>query len=92
MLDGAVEAARLVGNVHGLAWNLLSRANGGARRRRHRDGAHHGAGERRPRRATAERPSAAYAAVALATARLETGDAGRAADLLIESAGGDELR
>ena len=26
VLDGAVEAARLVGNVHGLAWNLLNRA------------------------------------------------------------------
>src|SRR6185436_8912623 len=39
-----------------------------------------------------ESPVTAWAAVALATAVLEKGDASRAAELLVTCAGGDELR
>ena len=92
VLDGAVEAARLLDNVQGLAWNLLNRAMAAS-----------AAGNVELALATAEEsaelarhldggPVPAYSAVALAGPLLETGRAGRAADLLLKSAGGEELR
>jgi ATP/maltotriose-dependent transcriptional regulator MalT len=92
VLDGAVEAARVVGNVQGLAWNLFNRSF-----------AAFAAGDLELARATAEEsvelaksldpgPVTAWAAVALANALLESGDATRAADLLVSSVGGEELR
>jgi DNA-binding NarL/FixJ family response regulator len=91
LLDGAVEAARLLDNVQGLAWNLLNRAMAAS-----------AAGDVELALATAEEstelakdldegPVSAYAAVALAGALLDNGRPGPAADALLESAGGEEL-
>ena len=92
VLDGAVEAARLVGNVQGLAWNLFNRSF-----------AAFGAGDIELALSTAHEsvelartlepgPVSAWAAVALAAALHESGDSVRARDLLATSAGGEELR
>ncbi len=92
VLDGAVEAARLVGNVQGLAWNLFNRSF-----------AAFGAGDIELALSTAHEsvelartlepgPVSAWAAVALAAALHESGDSARARDLLATSAGGEELR
>jgi DNA-binding NarL/FixJ family response regulator len=92
VLDGAIAAARLVDNPQGLAWNLFNRSY-----------AAHAAGDIDLALATAKEafdlaqqldpgPVPAHAAVALAYARFETGHAERAAELLVEFAGGNELR
>jgi len=92
VMDGAVEAARLVDSEFSLAFNLLNRAMTALAA-----GDFHGAS------ACAEEstelashlepgPVSAWSAVALATVLLEAGDASRAADLMVASAGGEELR
>ena len=92
MLDGAIAAARLMDNPQGLAWNLFNRSY-----------AAFAAGDIDLALATAKEafdlaqeldpgPVPAHAAVALAYARLETGHAERCAELLVEFAGGNELR
>ncbi len=92
VLDGAIAAARLVDNPQGLAWNLFNRSY-----------AAFAAGDIDLALATAIEafdlaqqldpgPVPAHAAVALAYARLETGHAERSAELLVEYAGGNELR
>jgi ATP/maltotriose-dependent transcriptional regulator MalT len=92
VLDGAIAAARLVDNPQGLAWNLFNRSY-----------AAFAAGDIDLALATAKEafdlaqqldpgPVPAHAAVALAYARLETGHAERCAELLVEFAGGNELR
>ena len=92
VLDGAIAAARLVDNPQGLAWNLFNRSY-----------AAFAAGDIDLALATAKEafdlaqqldpgPVPAHAAVALAYARLETGHAERSAELLVEFAGGNELR
>src|SRR3954447_16794044 len=92
VLDGAIAAARLVDNPQGLAWNLFNRSY-----------AAFAAGDIDLALETAKEafalaqqldpgPVPAHAAVALAYARLETGHAERSAELLVEYAGGDELR
>jgi len=92
VLDGAIAAARLVDNPQGLAWNLFNRSY-----------AAFAAGDIDRALATAEEafdlaqqldpgPVPAHAAVALAYACLETGHPERCAELLVEHAGGDELR
>jgi DNA-binding CsgD family transcriptional regulator len=90
VLDGAVEAARLVDNPHGLVWNLLSRSLAGF-----------AAGDVDVALATGEEAvdvarrldastASAWAAVALATAQLGTDRAARATELLIASGGIDQ--
>jgi DNA-binding NarL/FixJ family response regulator/RecA/RadA recombinase len=92
VLDGAIAAARLVDNPQGLALNLFNRSY-----------AAFAAGDVDLALATAKEafelaqqldpgPIPAHAAVALAYARLETGHAERCAELLVEFAGGNELR
>jgi DNA-binding CsgD family transcriptional regulator len=92
LFDGAVEAARLAGNVRSLAWNLFNRSFAALV-----------AGELDVALATAEEsselmedmdhgPSSAFAAAALASALLEMGQAGRSVDVLLTRAGGEELR
>ena len=92
VLDGAIAAARLVDNPQGLAWNLFNRSY-----------AAFAAGDIDQALATAKEafdlaqqldpgPVPAHAAVALAYARLETGHPERSAELLVEHAGGHELR
>ncbi len=92
VFDGAVEGARLLENAEGLAWNLLNRSLAAL-----------AAGDLDTARATAQESVdlardldegvvSAHGAWALAAALLETGEADRAADLLVGSAGGEELR
>ena len=92
VLDGAIAAARLVDNPQGLAWNLFNRSY-----------AAFAAGDIDLALATAIEafdlaqqldagPVPAHAAVALAYARFETGHPERCAELLVEFAGGNELR
>jgi DNA-binding NarL/FixJ family response regulator len=92
VLDGAIAAARLVDNPQGLAWNLFNRSY-----------AAFAAGDIDQALETAKEafdlaqqldpgPVPAHAAVALAYARFETGHPERSAELLIEYAGGNELR
>jgi ATP/maltotriose-dependent transcriptional regulator MalT len=92
VLDGAIAAARLVDNPQGLAWNLFNRSY-----------AAFAAGDIDLALATAKEafdlaqeldpgPVPAHAAVALAYARLETGHPELSAELLVEHAGGKELR
>ncbi len=91
LLEGSIEAARLLGNTHALVWNLLSRSAAALRRgdvelalataqesvdlSRHADSNFH----------------AAEAAADLAAALLETGQPQPAVEILLESAGGAEL-
>ena len=92
VLDDAIAAARLVDNPQGLAWNLFNRSY-----------AAFAAGDIDLALATAIEafdlaqqldpgPVPAHAAVALAYARFETGHPERCAELLVEFAGGHELR
>ncbi len=91
VLDGAIEAARLADNPHGLVWGLLYRSL-----------AAFAAGDLDLALATGEEAvqlardvdaanASAWATMALATALLEAGSAARAAELLVGS-GGPELR
>jgi DNA-binding NarL/FixJ family response regulator len=91
LLDGGIEAARLLGNTHALVWSLGSRSAAALH-----------AGDVALALATAQEAvdlsadldegfHSAEAAVDLARALLETGEPQRAADLLVGSAGGEEL-
>jgi DNA-binding NarL/FixJ family response regulator len=91
LLDGAIEAARLLGNTHALAWNLFNRSVVAL-----------AVGEMEVALATAEESVdlsheldegfvSAWAAVRLAAVLLETGQAEHAVELLLGSAGGEEL-
>jgi DNA-binding NarL/FixJ family response regulator len=91
LLDEAVEAARLSGNVESLGWNLLGRAFTAI-----------AAGEVDLALATAQesvnvtrklddRLVSTNAGVALAHAHYESGEPGRAVEVLLMSAGGQEL-
>jgi DNA-binding CsgD family transcriptional regulator len=91
--DGAIEGARLLGNDLQLAWYLLNRSC-----------AAFAGGDMDTALATAEEsvalareldgsgPVSSWAAVTLAMALLEKEEAARAAELLVASAGGEELR
>jgi DNA-binding NarL/FixJ family response regulator len=91
LLDGGIEAARLLGNTHALVWTLLSRSEGALRK-----------GDVELALAAAQESfdlsrgvdsnfHSAEAAADLAAALLETGQPGRAIEILLESAGGEEL-
>jgi ATP/maltotriose-dependent transcriptional regulator MalT len=91
LLDGGIEAARLLGNTHALVWTLLSRSAGALRR-----------GDVELALATAQESvdlsqdadsnfHSAEAAADLAAALLETGQPERAVEMLLGSAGGEEL-
>ena len=92
VFDGAIEGARLLDNTQALAWNLFNRSFAAM-----------AAGEVDLALATAQESFAlageldesvitGHAAWALAVALLETGRAAEAADLLLRSTGGPELR
>ena len=90
LLDNAVEGARLSGNVQALAGNLVNRsltavAAGDL------DLALSTAQENAELTEGLDQSLICAAGVALATALLETGAAGRAVDALLSSSGGDEL-
>jgi ATP/maltotriose-dependent transcriptional regulator MalT len=91
LLDGAIEAARLLANREALAWSLYNRSVVAL-----------ASGDLDLALATAEESVeltrdvhedyvAAWAAVRLAAALLETGRAAEAVELLLSSAGGEEL-
>ena len=92
VFDGAIEAARLVGNVQGLVWNLFNRSL-----------AAFAAGDIEVALATAEEsfelakeldegPISAHAAIVLSVVLLELGDSDRCIELILAGAGGIELR
>jgi DNA-binding NarL/FixJ family response regulator len=91
LLDGGIEAARLLGNTHALVWTLLGRSAAALQ-----------AGDVELARAAAQEAvdlsrdldegfHSAEAAADLARALLETGEPQRAVDLLLASSGGEEL-
>ena len=91
LLDGGIEAARLLGNTHALVWSLSSRSSAALR-----------VGDVELALAAAQESvdlsqepgegfHSAEAAADLAAALLETGDPHRAVELLLGSAGGEEL-
>ena len=92
VFDGAIEAARLVANLQGLAWHLFNRTFSAIAE-----------GDLETALATAEESASlarelppgtvrAHAYLALANALLERGEPARCAELLVEHAGGEELR
>ena len=92
VIDGGVEAARLVDNVQGVAWNLFNRSFAAL-----------AAGDVTLALATAQQSIdlnkdldaivlAGWAYMARAAALFENGEAEEAADLLVAEVGGDELR
>ena len=91
LLDGGIEAARLLGNIHALVWSLSSRSTGALYM-----------GDVELAMATAQEAvglsegldegfHSAEAAVDLAAALFEKGQPDPAVELLLESAGGEEL-
>jgi len=91
LLDGGIEAARLLGNTHALVWTLLGRSAAALH-----------AGDVELALSAAQEAfdlsrdldegfHSAEAAVDLARALLETGEPQRAVELLLGSAGGEEL-
>jgi DNA-binding CsgD family transcriptional regulator len=92
LLDGAVEAARLAGNVQSLAWMLFNRSIAALV-----------AGDLEVALTTAEESVeledrlepgliSATAAAVLASALLETGQADRSVEVMVARAGGEEIR
>jgi DNA-binding CsgD family transcriptional regulator len=92
VFDGAIEAARLIGNSHALAWHLFNRTFAAVAE-----------GDLDAALATAEEsvelsgslvpgPVRGHAYVALAYALLERGEPARCAEILVEHVGGEELR
>jgi ATP/maltotriose-dependent transcriptional regulator MalT len=91
LLDGGIEAARLLGNSHALRWTLLGRS-AAALRTGDTDLALATAQESVDLSQSAEISfHSAEGAADLAAALLETGEPERAVELLLESSGGEEL-
>jgi DNA-binding NarL/FixJ family response regulator len=91
LLDGAVGAARLLGNEQALGWNLLGQSFAAV-----------AAGDLKTATSAAEESVAVtrglddslvstFASLALADASFESGDPGRAIDIVLTAAGGAEL-
>src|SRR5205814_3587298 len=91
LLDGGIEAARLLGNTHALVWTLLSRS-AAALRRGDVELALAAAQEAFDLNANLDEGfHSAEAAVDLARALLESGEPQRAVELLLRSAGSEDL-
>jgi DNA-binding NarL/FixJ family response regulator len=91
LLDGGIEEARLLGNTHALVWSLSGRGSA-ALRTGDLELAHACAQESVDlTRDVATSFHSAEAAAGLAAVLLETGQAERAVELLLGSAGGEEL-
>ena len=91
LLDGAVDAARLSGNVQALGWNLLSRAFTAIVAGDLELAVRVASESVKITRDLDDSLVSVYAGVALASALLETGEPGRAIDVLVTAAGGDQL-
>lgn len=91
LLDGGIEAARLLGNTHALVWSLSGRGSA-ALRMGDLELAHAVAEESVDlSRDSGENFHSAEAAAGLAAVLLETGEPERAVELLVGSAGGEKL-
>jgi DNA-binding CsgD family transcriptional regulator len=90
LLDGGIEAARLLGNSHALCWTLLGRS-AAALRIGNTDLAVATAQESVDLSQGESSFHSAEGAADLAAALLETGEPERAVELLLESSGGEEL-
>jgi DNA-binding NarL/FixJ family response regulator len=91
LLDGAVEAARLSGNAQALGWNLLSRAFTAVAAGDLEAALAAGQESVEVTRELDDSLVSTYASVALASALHENGDPGRAIEVLLTAAGGEEL-
>ena len=92
MLDGAVEAARLVDNPQDLVWTLFNSAYAWLASGDVEVAFARAAESWELAQSLDPGPVSAHAGCAFSSALLETGEAERAAELFVESAGGDELR
>jgi DNA-binding NarL/FixJ family response regulator len=92
LLDGAAESARLSNNTVGLAWSMLNRSFASTAAGELEEAV--GAGELAVQLTAdfGESPVAVWAAAVYGIALLESGEAGRALEVLTSACGGDELR
>jgi DNA-binding CsgD family transcriptional regulator/tetratricopeptide (TPR) repeat protein len=91
LLDGGIEAARLLGNTHALVWTLMGRSSAALRSGDVELALAAAQESFELSRAADSNFHAAEAAADLAAALLERGDAEAAAEILLECAGGEEL-
>jgi DNA-binding CsgD family transcriptional regulator len=91
VLDGAVEGARLLGDVHGLAWNLLHRAEAAFAEGEIDSALAHAEEGGEIARSLGESLLSLAAGLTLARPLLESGQAARAVDVLHAAAGGGKL-
>ncbi len=91
LLDEAVEAARLSGNAQALGWNLLSRAFTALAAGDLDIAIAAGRESVEVTRDLDDTLVSTYASVALASTLYESGEAGRAIEILLSAAGGEEL-
>ena len=91
LLDGAVEAARLSGNAQALGWNLLSRAFAAVAAGDLETALAAGDESVEVTRPLDDTLVSTYASVALSSALYESGEVGRAIEILLTAAGGEEL-
>jgi DNA-binding NarL/FixJ family response regulator len=91
LLDGAIEAARLLGNTHALVWSLSGRSSAALRKGDVSLALAAAQESFDLSRSSPESFHAAEAAVGLAAASLEVGETDRALELLLHSAGGEAL-
>jgi DNA-binding NarL/FixJ family response regulator len=92
IFDDAIDAARMLGNVQGLAWNLFNRAFVATVAGDSETAISDATESIELAKALDDSLISAHAAWALAGALLEIGQAEKAAELLIASTGGEELR
>jgi DNA-binding CsgD family transcriptional regulator len=91
LFDGAVESARLSGNVRSLAWMLFNRCLAALAAGKLDLALTTGEEGLELMEAMEPGPSSAFAAAALASARFESGDAQACVELLLTKAGGETL-
>jgi DNA-binding NarL/FixJ family response regulator len=92
VFDGAIEAARLIGNTHALGWHLFNRTFAAVAEGDLDGGLAMAEESVELAHSLVPGPVRGHAYVALAYVLLERGEPARAARLLVEHVGGEELR